>query len=322
MRRTGASCIRGGAAVGRGHGAPARRRRWPSAMQPGSSSSRPSTRPRAAHGRRAGAFVVHSGVLEGGIAVSLVLASEALLGLPFDGPFLLAAFCGTAAVYGLDRVVGAAEEDAVNRPARAAWWHGRRRMPAAFALAALACLPWLETATLGAGAVLAALALGYVLPLLPGGRRLKDVAVAKPLAIGAGWGAGAVLLPAVESGGALTAAAGVLLLVRTLTVFANALLTDWPDRRGDADAGLATFALRWPWDRLRWTATAVLALALVGEGMLAALPGVPVLVAVDAVAVALPLVIAWAVSPERRAYALLLDLAVAAPLVTALVAAW
>lgn len=266
------------------------------------------------------AAALHAGVVEGAVAVSLILATQALLALPFDVPLVVAAFLGTAAVYGLDRAAGGVE-DALNRPVRAAWWRRRQWLATAFGLGAAGCVPLLEWTTWAGGLLLGSLSLAYIMPLLPGGRRLKDVGTVKPFAIGVGWGLGAVGLPLLEAGAAPTAAAALLFGIRTLAVVANALLTDWPDRVGDARAGMATFALRWPWRRLRAVALAHVGAALVGEAVLVRYAAPP-LVVVDAAAVGLLFVLAAALPPEGRGYSLWLDAAVAAPVLTACAALW
>lgn len=267
------------------------------------------------------ALIVHAGVLEGAIAVCVVLGTYALLGLPPDGPLLVLAFCGTASVYGLDRAAGFSIEDQVNRPGRTRWWRRRRGVAILFGLAGLAMVPALEPATQGAGVLLAMLSALYVLPLLPGRRRLKAYGLLKPFVIGAGWGVGAVMLPVIEAGAVPGTSALLLLGSRALTVTANALLTDWPDRTGDASAGVTTFAVRWSWRYVQRGAVVVLLGALLCEGFLLFVAP-PALVFVDAAGVGGLLLFAAVLNPARARFTLTLDLVVAWPLMTALVAWW
>ncbi len=276
--------------------------------------------------RGVGAALLYSGVLEGAIAVAVLLGTGALLGLPPSAPLLALAFCGTLLVYLADRALGLSPEDRFNRPGRLAWVRRHRRGAAALALAAMLgaalTLPLLRPATLWAGAALGGVGLVYVVPVLPRGRRLKTVWFLKPVAISAAWAVGGVVLPAVEAGAPLTGGMAALVAYRFLFVGANALVADWGDRRGDARAGLCTVATEWPPQRVRQIATAALTLAL-GGGMAAVLFfGAPPLLLVDLAGPALLLFwVRRAEGPGRWTYGLVLDALVAWPAVTAL-GAW
>lgn len=269
------------------------------------------------------AFLRYGNVLVAGVAVAFMLGTYALLGVAPSVPLLVLGGCGTFIVYHVERLVRPAPEDALNQPARTAWAARHRGYvygAASVALVgALAALPHLRLATLAGGALLGVLSLAYAAPLLPGGRRLKDVGMLKPAAIAAAWATGGVLLPAVEAGLTPGAGVGLLVLARFGFVLPNALLSDWPDRRGDAQAGPLTVAvLGSPAQIRRLGAAAAIGSAgagLAGLGML----GVPLLGYVDLGGPLLMLGVVLRPWPEgRRFYAFLLDGLVAWPAVTAL----
>lgn len=281
---------------------------------------------RGAAVRMLGALLVHGGVLEGLIAVAMLLGTGALLKLPPSLPLLVLAFCGTLLVYLADRTLGLSPEDVFNRPGRLAWVRQHRRVTGALgvaaALAAAGTLPFLRPATLAAGAALGGAGLVYVMPVLPWGRRLKTVWFLKPLAISAAWAVGGVVLPAVEAGAPLTAGLVALLVAyRFLFVGANVLVADWGDRRGDAQAGLRTVATEWPPGRVRRVAALALGVALGGGAVAVLLLSAPRLLVVDLAGPALLLFWVRRVeAPGRRGYGLVLDALVGWPAVTAAVA--
>lgn len=301
-----------------------------SGHNPWHSAARPETAAPETAARGLRAFLMYSSVPEGGIAAAVLLGTYALLGLPPSAPLVVLGFCGTLLVYQLDRLAGAAPEDAFNQPRRLAWIHSHWRYVAlsstAAALGAAVSIPFLRSQTLAAGASLGLVALLYVLPLLPGGRRLKAVWWAKPVAVAGAWAVGGALLPVIETGAIPAAAAWGLAAYRFLFILPNVLLADEADRAGDARAGLRTVATEWPPRRLRHLATAALVLAIAGAGAAPFLFGAPWLILLDGLG---PVLLLAAVlrapahaSPSAAFfYGFWIDALIAWPAVTA-VAAW
>lgn len=190
--------------------------------------------------------VRYAGVLEGGIAVAMLLGTYALFGLSPSVPLLMLAFCGTWLVYLAERALGWAPEDVFAHPDRLVWL--RRHRPYVVSAALLAVigagwsLPQLRPATLVLGSLLAVVSLLYIAPVLPGRYRLKSVWWLKPLAVAAAWAVGGVLVPAVEGGYRVAGPAVLLVGYRLLFILPNVMVFDWLDRTGDAEAGLRTVA--------------------------------------------------------------------------------
>lgn len=260
----------------------------------------------------------------GGIAVALLLGTYALLGRPPSVPLLLAGFCGTALVYGLDRAVVPSPEDAVNHPQRRRWVRAHGGWLAAEGgllfvggVGALACLR-VETLLVTGG--LAALAGLHLVPLGRWGRPLKELGLGKPLVVAAAWALGGTILPVVEAGEALGPAAGALAGYRYLFILPNVLLADWADRPGDAATGTGAWPRRGRGAKLRWLATGLLGLAATGAVAASAIPHRPVLLRIDALGPLLMMLAVWVVRPARPGSRLLLDALVAWPVVTAAVA--
>ncbi len=187
---------------------------------------------------------------------------------------------------------------------------------------ALAALPWLQPETLGAGAVLALGSGLYMAPVGPRRRRLKSVWYLKPVVIGGAWAVGGVLLPVLEAG--VPVAFGVVALIgyRLLFVLPNALLADWPDRAGDAQAGLSTVATRLTVVQIRRLSSAALLPAFGGGLVAMAAFEAPPLLAVDLVGLLVMLFVVGRPWPQSRLFfGLVLDLVVAWPVLTA-ASAW
>ena len=165
------------------------------------------------------------------VSVALAIAGARLVGVRATGLLLAVVASGTFAVYGLDRRAAFSPEDDA---------HGQRLPPLPVAvpvaaLSALAALVW----NLDARGRAVILGLGlltglYILPLLPGQRRLKDIPYAKIAVVALGWAVATVLLPAIHSHAALGTRLGLLVGYRALFLVPNLLLADWPDREADA----------------------------------------------------------------------------------------
>jgi len=89
-------------------------------------------------------------------------------------------------------------------------------------------------------AVLAATSMLYMLPILPGRRRLKELPMAKTGIVSIGWGFSTVLIPALQSEDVSVAAVLWLLAYRIAFLAPNILASDWPDRSSDLEAGIRT----------------------------------------------------------------------------------
>jgi 4-hydroxybenzoate polyprenyltransferase len=142
----------------------------------------------------------------------------------------------------------------------------------------------------------------------------------KPIAVAGTWAVGAVHLPVLEAGSSLSVSALALTWYRFLFILPNVMLADWGDRAGDVAAGLRPWTERATAWGVRWTATGLLALAVIGALGASAVHPRPVLLWVDAVGPLLMLAAVWTADPSRPAHRLGLDLLVGWPAVTALVA--
>lgn len=273
---------------------------------------------------RGWAALCHDPLPVGGIAVALLLGTYALLGLPPSIPLLGAAFCGAALVYGIDRGLVAAPEDAVNHPDRRRWVRRHQWWlwgeAGALVLGGIVALSFLRLNTLlGAGAV-AGLAGLHLVPTGRWGRLLKKTGLGKPLVVAGGWAVGATVLPVIEAGKAVSLAVWGLAAYRFLFVLPNVLLADWGDRGGDAAVGLRPWAEGQTGSGTRWIAIGLLGGAA-GLAALLSITTIPAwLLLVDGLGLLGMGGAVWCAEPERPRHRFLLDLLVAWPLVTALVA--
>ena len=268
------------------------------------------------------AAACHDPLPVGGIAVSVIIGTHALLGFPVSVPLLVAAFCGATLVYGADRVLATAPEDEWNRPDRVAWIESHRRwlVGEGVIVAAVggAALLFLRPVTVLGAALLGAIALAHQWGAGTDGP--WTAGIAKPLMIALVWAVGSTALPMLEAGGLRLEPLVWLVGYRTLFILPNVLLSDWGDRRGDRAAGLQPWGDGVPVSVVRWGASGVLLAALVllagGRGF-----GLPwALLAVEAGGPVLMLAALWRLRPERSAHRLALDVIVAWPVVTAAVA--
>jgi len=269
--------------------------------------------------------LIHDPLPTGAVAVALMLGTGALLDVPVSGLLLGAAFCGTALVYLADRTLGRSPEDRTNQPARLDWARRHRAWiwGEGFLLTVGAALsfPLLQIKTLGVAALLGGVGGVHAWVGLSGAGDAPVARLLKPLAVAGTWAAGAVLLPVLEAGDALTVSVAGLTLYRFLFILPNVLLSDWGDRAGDIAAGLHPWT-EWATARgVRGTATGLLGLALVGAVGASAVHPRPVLLWIDAVGPLLMLAAVWTADPTRPAHRFGLDLLVGWPAVTAL-AAW
>ncbi len=89
-----------------------------------------------------------------------------------------------------------------------------------------------------------ALALAYILPVMPGRRRLREIAMLKIFLLTACWAWLTVIVPAVAGGMGWSTVVPVMLLERAAFIFAIALGFDLRDRQRDQEAGLATLPVK------------------------------------------------------------------------------
>lgn len=88
------------------------------------------------------------------------------------------------------------------------------------------------------------LALAYVLPVLPGRRRLREVAMLKIFLLSICWSWLTVFLPALAGGMGWSALVPVMVLERAAFIFAIAIGFDLRDRHRDLEAGLGTIPVK------------------------------------------------------------------------------
>lgn len=272
--------------------------------------------------RRLAEGLAHANLHVGVVAVALMSATSLMLGMPPEPALLGLGFVATVLVYQVEHWAPWAPEDAINHPARRAWWAARPGWRLGW-LVGLGAVAAGLLATLRGPVLLLSIALGgavllYVVPLLPGRRRLKASRWAKPLVVSLAWALGAVLVPVVHAGVEVTGGVLALIAYRAALVWPNVLLADWPDRAGDTRAGLRTLASTLPPPRLRRCAAAPLVAAL-GGGAIAVTAGLaPLLLAVDLIGYGLMLLVVLGPWPQAGwFYPLGLDLLVAWPLIPA-----
>jgi 4-hydroxybenzoate polyprenyltransferase len=236
------------------------------------------------------AFAFSSGLVACGAAALAAAASRAL-GLAVEPAVLSLAFCGTIAVYGIDRLRDLAH-DTHTAPLRSAFVAAHAR-PLLVGVALSACAALAAGVRAGPGATLVA---GIVAAFGLAHRRLKRRAWAKPLYLTGSWTAVCVGLPVAAAGASaaldLAALAWVAGIVGA-SLQANVILSNLRDAEGIAGRLGAR--------RARWLAAAFCAAAL-GAALLAPGP-------VRALG-ALPLAMATAVAafrPGERFGALAVD---------------
>ncbi len=182
------------------------------------------------------------------------------------GPLPLFVFSATLAVYNLDRLSGASDEDHVAASERHRWIDAHRSTLWGLAtlggLGALALLPMLPSRIWLALIPLGLLSLGYSLPLVwgrEGPYRLKDVAGLKIVLIACVWAGATGVLPAIEHLDALDHSAVILVAVeRGLYIFALTLPFDLRDLERDREAGIRTIPMYLGARPTRWLAVALM----------------------------------------------------------------
>jgi len=159
-------------------------------------------------------------------------------------PVALFLFSGTLFIYSAHRLYGLQ----TSRPVKGYLYYKFSSLLKANTVAgALACLfCWLQLPATARWHTLAAslLALAYILPVLPGHRRLREVAMLKIFLLAACWSWLTVIVPAVASGMGWSALTPLMALERAAFIFIIAIGFDLRDRKRDVEAGLATLPVR------------------------------------------------------------------------------
>lgn len=190
-----------------------------------------------------------------------------LLGVePQWSPLLVLVFLATLVVYNLDRLSGAAEEDAVEATARHRWIEGRQRVlwsvTAAAGLGCVATLPFLPMRVILALVPLAVVSLAYSLPVIwgkSGPYRLKDIAGLKIFLISFVWAGATAFLPAARAlESPWNQQVGWVVLERAIFIFAITLPFDIRDMKRDRASDIKTVPLLIGVGPTRWLAVALM----------------------------------------------------------------
>ena len=203
-------------------------------------------------------ILVHTQVLMAASAAAILFASAQVLGAHLSPWWYPAAGLGTWTIYLLDSARSRNAEDQRSQPQRAALFERfpvmRLAIPILSATFGLLCVILAQppTAALWLLLILGAIGIAYAVPMLPIATRqssalgtLKNFALFKPITICVAWTLGAVLFPAV-AGDSEPSIPAILMLTLLLLplLLGDTLLLDLRDREGDAEAGIATFAVR------------------------------------------------------------------------------
>lgn len=153
-------------------------------------------------------------------------------------------FCGTFALYALHRVIGLGKVGEHRHEGRFAIIHYYRKHIVVYSVvAALIGLYlffqlriWTQIAVVASGIV----SLGYILPVFPGEKRLRDFPFFKIFLVAFTWAWVTVFLPAVEYGYWQSSITRIQFLERMFFIFALAIPFDIRDQHIDKDMGAAT----------------------------------------------------------------------------------
>jgi 4-hydroxybenzoate polyprenyltransferase len=178
------------------------------------------------------------------LAAVLTSASYVLVGTTIDLAAVVLCASGAFLVYLWDRAWGTSPEDATNRPTRLGW---HERNPAyrywATSLAiALAVASWFLAPPLLKTVAAGLAVIGIIHHTSVGGVRPKAHPILKPTLVGLAWGIGCSLPPILTGHVTALALVPAVALIRTLTVSANAVVSDLHDVEGDVRAGVASLA--------------------------------------------------------------------------------
>jgi hypothetical protein len=270
-------------------------------------------------GFKPGDWFRHSDVHIPLVALGWILGGSALLGRTVAWPYLLLASVGAFLVYRVDRLLIPSPEDRVNAADRVDFTSRYRALLVVVALLMTIAAAWaafhLELAWMEVSALVGLMGLVYPLRVLPGGRRPKDIPWLKTLLIAGCWVGGGVLLPALLPSGHETVDGVQLALVggyRVLYVLPNLWLADWKDREGDAKAGTAGWGgnVREGW-MVVVLAAGIAMLVVMGFARIH-----PVLLVAEGVLFSGMIRSAWKMRKTGHGSITMLDLWVAAPILT------
>ncbi len=238
-----------------------------------------------------------------------------MLGAGVDVALVVALACGAWAAYLAERLA-MPPEDALNFERRSEWFQSNRgvsmALMVALSVAMVGAATLLPVGVLLGGVAIGAIGLAYA---APGRWRIKRFGRAKPFLIGTVWSVAVVGLPLVGCG-SVSEGALALLLARSLFYAANAMALDWPDRTGDAESGLSTWAVRLgpvAFRRFVLVLACGASAASVGAGFAV---DQPMLGLVDAGGALVLVVLIARRLPARRYDGIVLDLLAAWPVVT------
>ncbi len=178
------------------------------------------------------------------LAAVLTSASYALAATAIDLAAVVLCASGAFLVYLWDRAWGNSPEDATNRPTRQAWHarHPRYRHGATGLAAVLAVASWLLAPPLLKTVAAGLAVIGILHHTSVGGVRPKAHPILKPTLVGLAWGVGCSLPPILTGHIAALSLVPAVAAIRTLTVSANAIVSDLHDVEGDVQAGVASLA--------------------------------------------------------------------------------
>ena len=188
------------------------------------------------------------------VSAGILLGSLAMAQAPLDGWYLLVACSGAVLVYHVDRGFLHSSEDLLNAPDRIRWMQSHKTFVGAsaalFVVLGLIGSYHLDLPTILSGSMLGVIGLIYSAPILPQGKRFKEVPVVKTALILLCWVTGAVVIPVWGSVPSITF--WVLITYRMLFLLPNLLMADWIDAPGDRQVGMESFGRVQSLSVLRW----------------------------------------------------------------------
>ena len=210
-------------------------------------------------------YFLYGNLYLGVLAVSLVWASEKLFSLPSDGVLKWFVFFSTLLVYNLDRISNLVP-DTRNTPERAGFFRKNRTLILWISAFSVLPLAWIVL-HLSWSSLLWFVPLGLVTLLylyVFGWRQVGPGAAPlfKPVILSLVWTSVVVAAPFAVQGRSLEGGALWLCGIRFLQYFANGILFDFRDVRGDRKEGKANFVVSAGASAAIWTGFAVLSAAL------------------------------------------------------------
>jgi hypothetical protein len=263
------------------------------------------------------------------IAAALIGSTYVLTGLPVSGAVLLGVPAGVALVYRFDRTSTAAVEDMHAHGTRRRWMQQHQMYiygtTALYVLLAVGAFWHLTPAAQVAASGFVGMGALYVWPV--GGWRFKHIGAAKTLVVAGAWSLGVVGLPVLEGAGASAEFEHAwvlfgLVVYRMGWLVPNLLCSDWADRRADGAAGLATLPQSWSVQQVRFVAAGCAGAAALAAAILVLTTGRAVWAAESLAAALLSFGVARCPVHPCPTYRLALDLYMAVPGLTGILAVW